>query len=328
MIRKIGIIAVLLMCGVLCFANDISSYNMSISDSNSKKLDASLQQQHQKYASQGASEEGVVTLKFDIDKTTTGIDDAGHAGEVVHFFDTTRKCSLIKIDDNWLIGSSYCFNFDRYEEYKTWTFNGDTVKEIKNVRLNGEKITSIIKDGSVIYGNNKKGLTPLPLYLQGDIMLVYIGANADLKKEYADLPKANIYIPSKSEYSVADYKGLKFYVSRKSVVFGIREKQEREIGEYCSDTKCIKLKFGLFHAEAMSGDPLFAVAPNNMEFIVAFNTGDFKKDEDQKRSRYFKELNNDSYKAIEKIVSSKDAAAWRRIKVKIAHTPNSFVIKK
>ncbi len=327
MIKKIGIFAFLLMSGVWCLANDISSYDMKTSSELAEKLDASLQEQ-KKYASQGASEDGVLTLKFDIDKTTTGIDDSGHAGEIVHFFDTTRKCSLIKIDDNWLIGSSYCFNFNRYEEYKSWTFNGDTVKEIKNVRLNGEKITSIIQNGSAIYKNNKKGLSPLPLYLQGDIMLVYIGANSSLKKEYAGLPKANIYIPSKAEYSVADYNGLKFYVSRKSVVFGIREKQEREIGEYCSATKCIKLKFGLFHAEAMSGDPLFAVAPNNMEFIVAFNTGDYKKDEDQKRSRYFKELTEDVYKTMEKTIGSKDPSAWKRIKVKIAHTPNSFVIKK
>lgn len=326
MFKKIVLSAVLACAGVFAAAADMSSYSMAESSAAAEKISAAVEKQ--KYASEGASEDGVMTLKFEIKKTTLGIGDTGHLTEIVHFFNTTRKCSMIKIDDNWLVGSSYCFNFRTYEEEHSWTFDGSTTKEIKDLRIDGERITSIIKDSSVIYKNEKKGRAALPMYQKGDLILLYVGSNAKLKKKYASLPKSNLYIPLKAQDSAAELKGLKFYVSRKSVVWGVREKQEREIGEYCNGTKCIKLEFGFFHAEAMAGDPLFAVAPNKMEFIIAFNTGDYKQDEDQKRSRYFKELSEEDYKGLEKVISAKDPSGWARVKAKTAHTSQSFIIKK
>ena len=65
-----------------------------------------------------------------------------------------------------------------------------------------------------------------------------------------------------------------------------------------------------------------------MEFIIAFNTGDYKQDEDQKRSRYFKELSKEDYKALEKVISAKDPSGWARVKATTAHTSQSFIIKK
>lgn len=333
MLKKFCFSAFLISLGCLAFSGDLSSYSLDMSSEEGEKA---LRKIESKYESQGSAEDGVMTLKFKIRPVTLGYDDTGHYGEIVHAFYTARKCSMIKIDENWLMGSAYCFNFPRIEEEKSWTFDGTTTKYIKGLEIDGEKVTSIyntVKNAyedsfENVYKNVKKDTSALPLYINGETVLLYVGNNKKLKEKYSKLPKANIYIPLKAEDSATELSGLNFYVSRKSVVWGVREKQQREIGEYCNGTKCIKLKFGFWNAEAMTGDPLFAVAPNNMEFIVAFNTGDYKTEEDQKRSRYFKEFSEATYKELEKVISEKDPDAWVRIKKKTAHKHQSFIIKK
>ncbi len=313
MIKKIAFFSALCFVGAAAFANDLQniSVNNEAMDNLASKLDEAATPKT--YPSTGSSENSVRTLKYkiELDETFETITGEGQ-GEVKHPIDDSRKCSFVLIDENWLIGSSYCFSFPVYEKRDAGFFDEiaayyEKFRTAKNFKLDGQKVSPIQK---------------------GDIILINIAKNKVLKEKYAKLPKANIYIPKDAKSSAGNFKNLKFITSRRSPTFGIREAVERDVAEYCTDTKCIKVEFGFFNAEAQSGDPLFVLAPNNMEFIIAFNTGDYKQKVDATRSRKFKELSNVSYSAIEEVVSKADPEGWKRIKKKVASTADVFSIQK
>ncbi len=296
------ILAFTIFCG--------ASYALELDETMTANVAAALteakdkDEAEQKFPSTDASKKAVVWFTF---TAKTEIENG-------YPLTSHKECPAVIIDNEWLLASKTCMVSDMTVEGEYYQ-GASCPPEFKTCKV----LNRWMENTKVTIDGKAYAVEVIPA--KGQYLLY---AKGNLSYALRTLPKANILVTGKN-IKLSDYTGLKFFVNRTSLVFGVKEVQERQPINLCSSTGCISVKYSFWHTDAQSGDPLFTKLDNNMEFLVGFNSAQNYTDGKDRKSRIFKLITQDDIKEILKVIKEKTPQSYESVKKK---TVNKITIVK
>ncbi len=228
-------------------------------------------------------------------------------GDNEHVYD--KPCSAVLIDQHWLLASLSCRGVG--DTASAYDHHGEISMTKKVAYRNIEKASI-----RASWMNSRDDIWPRDIFVDesSQLMLLYLDkTNTQLMDEVND--NGTVVAPlliSNNPAVITNRTIENAYINRERCIEPGRCSDAVDIKEYCTRSGCYKIGFEMVDGDA--GDPLFVVskrAPGN-EYLVGFNNAEIIGSNTQSGKTY-KALNRTGWAFIQKTISPRDNAAWKRI---------------
>lgn len=266
------------------------------------ELTARLQKEivQQRPASIGASAQSVIEISLRVE--TVG--KATKNPKYVETLRTRRHCTAVIIDKNWLIASSRCQGTEK--TFKHIDSSEGSITEFDIIERN---LSAFIIN---IDGTEYQTVIP---FQGSQVFLLYVGHNPEIVAKLAQRPHAGLFIPAGSK-TLANYSSQSFLVNREMVL----PLQDRAVGQRkikdCYKDGCVQVDNTFRNMNAYAADPLFIQLSDKTELLAAFNAAKIAGT-GYGRSSWYKDLNEDTYQFMKKVMCENAKEDWNRVKAHV-----------